>query len=410
MLKKTAFSVLATATLATLIATGDAEASSATYKVNSGDTLWRISLNHNVSVTDLKKWNNLSSDIIYPNQTLKVTGNKETSSNNSSSSSSTSSSNSSSNSTSKPSTSQTSTSAYTVKSGDTLGSIASRHQTTVAKLASLNGIRNTNYIYVGQKIKVDGKATSNTNTSANKPSTSKPNTSKPSTSKPSNSASSGSSSTTGTYVVKSGDTLSQIAYSQSMTVNKLMKNNNLTSHMIYVGQKLSVNGKATSNSSASTNNNTSANKPSTSKPTTGASNSKPSTSSASTAGTGVYSSLINAGKKYQGVPYVWGGSSPSGFDCSGFIYYVHNEVGINIPRTNTDGYYNRSFSVSNPIPGDLVFFKNTYKQGISHMGIYLGNGQFLHAGTSQGVTIGNVNDSYWGPKFAGYKRLYEVAD
>lgn len=411
MLKKTVFSVLATTTLATLIATGDAEASSNTYKVNSGDTLWRIALNNNVSVSDLKSWNNLSSDIIYPNQTLKVTGNKGTSSSNSSSSTSSSSSNSSSSATSKPSTSQTNTSVYTVKSGDTLGAIASRHNTTVAKLASLNGIRNTNYISVGQKIKIDGKASSSNNASASKPSTSKPsaskpNTSKPSTSKPSSNANSGSTASSSTYTVKSGDTLSHIAYNHGTTVSKLMSNNNLTSHMIYVGQKLSVNGKAASTS----NNNASASKPSTSKPTTGASNSKPSTSKPSASGTGVYSSLINAGMKYQGVPYVWGGTSPSGFDCSGFIYYVHNQVGVKIPRTNTDGYYSRSFSVSNPIPGDLVFFKNTYKQGISHMGIYLGNGKFLHAGTSQGVTVGNVHDSYWGPKFAGYKRLYEVID
>lgn len=394
MLKKTVFSVLATTTLATLIATGDAEASSNTYKVNSGDTLWKISLNNNVSVSDLKNWNNLNSDIIYPNQVLKVSGSKGTSSSSSSNtSSSNNSSKPSSNSTSKPSSS---TSVYTVKSGDTLGSIASRHNTTVSKLASLNGISNVNFLSIGQKIKVNGKASSNNNSSA----------SKPSTSKPSNNANSGSSSTaTGsTYSVKRGDTLSHIAYKHNTSVSKLMSNNNLTSHMIYVGQKLKVNGKATSN------NNSSASKPSTSKPTTGASNSKPSTSKPSASGTGVYSSLISAGKSYQGVPYVWGGTSPSGFDCSGFIYYVHNEVGINIPRTNTEGYYSRSFSVSNPIPGDLVFFKNTYKKGISHMGIYLGNGKFLHAGTSQGVTIGNVNDSYWGPKFAGYKRLYEVID
>src|SRR5699024_11777040 len=109
-----------------------------------------------------------------------------------------------------------------------------------------------------------------------------------------------------------------------------MSNNNLTSHIIYVGQKLSVNGKAASTS----NNNASASKPSTSKPTTGASNSKPNTSKPSASGTGVYSSLINAGMKYQGVPYVWGCTSPSGFDFSGFFYYLHIQVEFKIQTPN----------------------------------------------------------------------------
>lgn len=397
-MKKTVFSVLATTTLATLIATGDAEASSNTYKVNSGDTLWRISINNNVSVNDLMNWNNLSSDMIYPNQVLKVSGSKTTNTNSPNTSNTSSQKQ-------QQTSSKTNTGTYTVQSGDTLGTIASRHNTSVANLSNLNGIRNTNYIYVGQKIKVTGKVSSNKTTATKKPSATKPSTTKPNNSQSNNNNSnkmSGSSTSTGSYTVQSGDTLSLIAYNHGTSVSKLMSNNNLTSHMIYVGQKLSVNGKVATN-----NNTTTANKPSTNKkpPTTGASNSKPSAS-----GTGIYGALINAGMQYQGVPYVWGGTTPSGFDCSGFIYHVHNEVGVKIPRTNTDGYYSRSFSVSNPIPGDLVFFKNTYKRGISHMGIYLGNGKFLHAGTSQGVTVGNVHDSYWGPKFAGYKRLYEVAN
>lgn len=116
--------------------------------------------------------------------------------------------------------------------------------------------------------------------------------------------------------------------------------------------------------------------------------------------------LISTAKSVMGTPYVWGGTSPSGFDCSGFIYWAHKQSGNDIGRTNVDGYYNRSQIVNNPQPGDLVFFENTYKSGISHMGIYLGGGQFIHAGSSTGVAITSVNNSYWSQHFHSYKRFY----
>lgn len=115
--------------------------------------------------------------------------------------------------------------------------------------------------------------------------------------------------------------------------------------------------------------------------------------------------LVETAKKYLGTPYKFGGTTPSGFDCSGFIYYVHNAAGIKLTRTNTDGYYNMTTRVTNPQPGDLVFFSNTYKAGISHMGIYIGNGSFIHAGGNK-VQISKVNDPYyWGSKFTSYNRF-----
>jgi len=106
-----------------------------------------------------------------------------------------------------------------------------------------------------------------------------------------------------------------------------------------------------------------------------------------------------------GVPYVWGGSSTSGFDCSGFIYYVLKNTGHNVSRLNAASYWNQYPSTSNPQIGDLVFFKGTYKAGISHVGFYIGNGDFIHASTSKGVTISNVNTSYYKQHFAGYKSV-----
>ena len=114
--------------------------------------------------------------------------------------------------------------------------------------------------------------------------------------------------------------------------------------------------------------------------------------------------LVAKAKQYLGTKYVYGGTTPSGFDCSGYIYYVHNAAGIKLTRTNTSGYYNMTTRVSSPQPGDLVFFSNTYKAGISHMGIYLGNGSFIHAAGNK-VQINKVTDYYWRDKFTSYNRF-----
>ncbi|MGG0178552.1 SH3 domain-containing protein [Gottfriedia acidiceleris] len=117
--------------------------------------------------------------------------------------------------------------------------------------------------------------------------------------------------------------------------------------------------------------------------------------------------LITLSKKYSGVPYVWGGETPTGFDCSGFISYVFKESGMSLPRTNVAGYwYNNSNlkTVDDFQPGDLIFFQNTYTYGPSHMGIVINNNEFIHASSSSGVTISKINNSYWNQHFLGFKR------
>jgi peptidoglycan DL-endopeptidase LytE len=116
------------------------------------------------------------------------------------------------------------------------------------------------------------------------------------------------------------------------------------------------------------------------------------------------SNMIAYAEKFIGVPYVWGGTSPDGFDCSGFVQYVFNHFGVQLPRTASDMYATGT-PVSSLQPGDLVFF-STYASGASHVGIYIGNNEFISATSSHGVSICNLNDPYyWGPRYIGARRF-----
>lgn len=114
--------------------------------------------------------------------------------------------------------------------------------------------------------------------------------------------------------------------------------------------------------------------------------------------------IVAFAKQYLGVPYVWAGQGPSGFDCSGFTYYVFDYFGIDLPRV-ADGQYSAGNRVSNPQPGDLVFF-TTYEPGPSHVGIYIGDNQFIHASSGAGVvTITSLSDSYYEARYLGARRV-----
>ena len=118
-----------------------------------------------------------------------------------------------------------------------------------------------------------------------------------------------------------------------------------------------------------------------------------------------FNTLITEAEKYLGYPYVWGGSSPStSFDCSGFVSYVLTNSGLcNTGRLGAQGLYNISTPVSDPQPGDLVFFVGTYDTtGVSHVGIYVGDGMMLHCGDP--LQYSNLNTSYWQSHFYAYGR------
>lgn len=114
--------------------------------------------------------------------------------------------------------------------------------------------------------------------------------------------------------------------------------------------------------------------------------------------------IVEFAKKYLGVSYVWAGQGPSGFDCSGFTYYVFDHFGIALPRM-ADGQYNAGSKVSNLQPGDLVFF-TTYEPGPSHVGIYIGDNEFIHASSGAGVvTITSLSEAYYKARYLGARRV-----
>lgn len=167
-------------------------------------------------------------------------------------------------------------------------------------------------------------------------------------------------------------------------------------------------GQATASKSASTTPSKAASQAAPKAASTSKASSAPSkTSSPSSAETGgLAGKVISTAKKYLGVPYVWGGATPSGFDCSGFIQYIYAQHGITLPRTTAEQYgAGASIAKASLKPGDLVFFE-TYKAGPSHVGIYLGDNQFIHASSGSGkVMVSNLTSSYYTEHYIGSIRV-----
>jgi cell wall-associated NlpC family hydrolase len=353
-LKKQA-ATLMTAAILTSAFSGIASAD--TYTVKKGDTLSHIAYTYKTTVVDLKKTNKLSSDLIYVNQTLTVPGTTAVTKPVVAPA--------------KPAAKAEGATVYIVVSGDTLSKIASQHKIVLSDLMKWNNLSGY-LIHPGQKLKVSN------GTAAVPPA---PVKTQPTA--PAQPAKQPAKSEQAEYIIKSGDTLSGIGKQFGMTVQELKMLNNLKSDMIFVGQKLLVSKKTEATPSSPA----------------------PVQAPATQPVPSVDSEVLAIGQDLLGVPYAWGGSTPEGFDCSGFIYYAFNKAGMQMGRYSSEGYYNRAYYINAPQPGDLVFFENTYKPGISHMGIYLGNNEFIHA-SDNGVVISNLDNPYYKKHFDGFKRFY----
>ncbi len=129
-------------------------------------------------------------------------------------------------------------------------------------------------------------------------------------------------------------------------------------------------------------------------------------------GNGNGQSIVSKAKQYLGVPYVYGGASPRGFDCSGFTMYIYSQFGYSLPHSASSQWASLGTSVdrSNLQPGDLVFFNDpsiSRGKACSHVGLYIGGGQFIHAssGSHRGIVISNLSDSYYSRYYKGARRV-----
>lgn len=177
------------------------------------------------------------------------------------------------------------------------------------------------------------------------------------------------------YTVKSGDTLWNISRTYGTIVERIQDLNSLESSLIFPGQSLLI-----------------------------AKDGKGSPEIEVSRGTSRVDTILAYAKSFIGVPYVYGGESPKGFDCSGYIQYVFKRFGMDLPRTADEQFYGGNrISSQEAKPGDIVAFKSDGE--ISHTGIYIGGGRFISATSSSGVMISSVYGPYWGEHFYGFSRI-----
>lgn len=181
------------------------------------------------------------------------------------------------------------------------------------------------------------------------------------------------------HVVQPNDTIWSISQIYGVNTSAVRELNNLQDDLIHPGQKLLICSDSSDNNVTLARNTKSDNND-------------------------LGCRIIEYAKTLIGVPYRSGGSSPAGFDCSGYTNYVYKQFNINLPRTS-GGQYNcgKPVSANEAKPGDLVAFSSGSR--INHVGIYIGSGNFIHSSSSRGITISSLNDSYWGPRFVGYSRV-----
>jgi len=373
--------------------TGSPQATS-TYTVVSGDSLSLIAKRFNTTVAALKSTNQLPSDFLRVGQVLTLPTE-----------------------TGPEATPQADYLQYTVVTGDSLWGIATKFNVSLNDIRKANNLEN-DLLQIGQSLLIP-KTASNGGKVPDQAAPEKPNS---------------------TYTVKSGDSLSVIAKQFQVSVEQLKQENQLSGDIIRVGQVLTI------------PNGTPAPEPSTPSPVPanqdivsvqrdlqklGYDKGKTTTGSYDTtttqaiksfqtdyglAITGVLNEatgtainhaivkndLVRDTVNYTGVPYLWGGETPAGFDCSGFVYFMFKKHGVDMSRNTSAGLYKTGTPISrnNLQPGDLVFFDINSTGTISHVGFYMGNNQFISATSSKGIQAVSMDNSYWSKYYVGAKRIY----
>lgn len=362
-------------TLATLSASGallttGASALADSYTVVKNDTLWGLSKKYGVSVSDLKKANGISGHLIYVGQKLQIPTKSTKTAKTSTSTS----------------TVDTTSTTHTVVKGDTLWSLAKKYGVSVSALMKANNLSSST-ILIGQSLNlrvgmttygVNGVTTGSSSTAAS-----------------ANTASS-TSTTASSQAPKDKKTATK---AKSTTTNTSSNSNTSTS-----ANTQSQSTASNSSVSTTTNTNTVASNANTTSSTNTAASSSQAVSQAPTASTSTTTASASASAitsyalTFLGVPYVWGGTTPSGFDCSGLVQYVYSHFGINLGRTTyTQQYAGTKISVASAQAGDLYFW-GSYGSAY-HVAIALGGGQYVMApAPGQNVMTGSV--SSYTPSFA----------
>lgn len=412
-----------------------------THHVVKNDTVWDLSQKYGVSIQSIEQLNKINTDthLIREGQTLTIPTTGKTAAK-----------------------TATKTSQVTVKAGDTLWALAQKYGTTVEKLRQLNGLASDAYlIHVGDVVKVDGQVTTTTTINAQATSTvsSEANQTSQAASTASSEASQTSQATSTasseasqaastsqaatpyvaanhvTYTVQAGDSLYTIAQKYGVTVDSLRQANTLGA-TLQVGQSLTVNdptknpqasvatsqaeqtpaqttttsqatqatqttqAAATTNQVAQTTSQPAAQTQTSQASQTTQTSQQTQASQAQVATPSSYSvsALLSYAQTFTGVPYVLGGTTPAGFDCSGFTQYVFNHFGKNIGRTTYQQQYaGTKLAVSSAQPGDLLFW-GAYGSAY-HVGIYLGGSSYI-AAPEPGESVSVKSFTYYQPSFA----------
>lgn len=212
------------------------------------------------------------------------------------------------------------------------------------------------------------------------------------------------------YIVKKGDSLWKIARQHKTTVDKLKKINNLKSEHLTLGQRLSLPDEGQTDgvpypaAEVGDRGNRDRNV------SLGGSVAGEGTAMADGVSRGAVlrRSVVSRSFAYLGRPYRYGGTSPRGFDCSGFVGYVFRSCGIVLPRDSaSQSRLGSSVEKSELVAGDLVFFHTGGSRRINHVGIYIGDGKFIHASTHEGITVTSLESDYYRRCYAGAKRVIE---